>query len=205
MPIESAISSSRSRSSQPAAAGLDPLEHRQRPGGSFAAGRALAAALVGEEPATVVEEVDRSSRSRRARSLPPCPAPGSRPCTGPLKSSGVSSSSAVNRPGAQAAGDDRLGLAAFPHAAAESLDHVAAGEPQRAFVAARPVHVPADAVELRPEAARVAGIVGVGRDADRAEPGRRRGRGCASRRPRLDVVDHRRLAEQPFDGRERAA
>ena len=43
---------------EPAAARLDPLHGLVEPGGSFAAGRALAAALVGEEAAGVVEIVD---------------------------------------------------------------------------------------------------------------------------------------------------
>ena len=58
MPIVSPISSSRSRSFSRPLPALMRFEHRQRPGGSFAAGRALAAAFVLEEPATVVQEID---------------------------------------------------------------------------------------------------------------------------------------------------
>ncbi len=43
---------------QPSASGLDAIEHLQCPVRSFAAGSALAAAFVGEKPATIVEEID---------------------------------------------------------------------------------------------------------------------------------------------------
>ena len=42
----------------PSAAGLDPLHRLVEPAGPLAAGRALAAALVGEETAGVIEVID---------------------------------------------------------------------------------------------------------------------------------------------------
>ena len=69
-------------------------------------------------------------------------------------------------------------------------------DPQRCFVAAGPLDVTAQAVELRPEAAGVAGIVGIGRHADRLEPVDAAVEDVRHAGDGLDVVDDRRLAEQ---------
>ena len=124
MPIVSPISSSRSRSLQPPLAGLDALEHRQRPARAFAAGRALAAAFVGEEAATVVQEVDHRhgfvhhDDGRRAQA----------------QAADLARAGEIERrvelglgqqAHADAAGDRGLGLAALPHAAAVLVDQLA--------------------------------------------------------------------------------
>ena len=96
-------------------------------------------------------------------------------------------------------------FAAFPHAAAEFVDQLAAGDAQRRFVAARLVDMAAEAIELRAVAAGVARVFRIGGHADRFEPigaavddVRDAGHG-------FDVVHDRRLAEQRLRRPETAA
>ena len=153
---------------QPALAGLDAVEHRRATSRSFAAGRALAAAFVGEEAADVVQEVDdRHGLVEHDHGRRPRPRQPTRPAS---KSSGVSNSASVKQAHADAAGNGRLGLATLPHAAAVLVDQLPAGDAQRQLEAARLVHVAAEAIELRPVAAGIARVLGIGRHADRLEP-----------------------------------
>ena len=87
-----------------------------------------------------------------------------------------------------------LGLAALPDAAGVLVDQLAAGDAQRQLDADLLVHVPRDAVELRP--------VALGR-ADRLEPVGPALDDVRDAAEGLDVVDDRRLAERPLDRRER--
>ena len=106
---------------------------------------------------------------------------------------------------ADAARHHGLRLAAFPHAAAMLVDQLAGRDAQRQLDAARLVHVPADAIQLRPVAAQVARVVRIGRHADRFEPVDAALQDVRHAAQRFDVVHDRRLAEQAFDGRETAA
>ena len=180
---------------EPAAAGLDPLHGLVEPGGSFAAGRALAAALVGEEAAGVVEIVDDAGlvvdhgHGGGAQA----------------QAAGLAQALEIERRvelfGRQEAHADsarhgRLGLAPLPDPAGVLVDQGAAGDPQRKLDADLLVHMARHAVQLGP--------VALGR-ADRLEPGRAPLDDMGNAAERLDVVDDRRLAERPLDGRETAA
>src|SRR5262249_32831915 len=68
---------------------------------------------------------------------------------------------------------------------------------------ARFIDVAGDVVELRPVAAGVSGVLRVGRHADRLEPVDAAIQNVRDAGQRLDVIDDRRLAERPFDSRER--
>ena len=170
MPIESPISSSRSRSFSRPAAGLDPLDHLQRPVRAFAAGRALAAAFVGEEAATVVQEID-----HRIRLVEHHHAGRAQPQAADLAGAGeiqrrVEFVGSRIRPMLIPPGIAAFALRPFhtpPPYSSISSPH---GDAQRRLVAAGPVHVAAQAVQLRAVAAGIAGIVRIGRHADRLEP-----------------------------------
>ena len=102
-------------------------------------------------------------------------------------------------------GTTALALRPFHTPPPNSSISCAAGDAQRGLVAAGPVDVAAEAVELRAEAAGVARIVRLGRRAHRAEPADAAIDDVLHAGERLDVVDDGRLAEEPFDGRETAA
>ena len=125
MPIESPISSSRSRSfsrPRPALIRSSICKAQCVP---FAAGRALAAAFVGEEAATVVQEID-----DRIGFVEHHDAGRAQPEAADLHRRGEIQRRVElgfgHDAGAQAAGDGRLGPAALPHAAAELVDQLPA-------------------------------------------------------------------------------
>ena len=125
---------------------------------SFAAGSALAAAFVGEEPATVVQKID-----HRVGFVEHHRACGAQPKAIDLQRTGEIQRRVKfvgrHHAGAQSAGHDGLDFATFPHAAAELLDQLPAGDAQRGFVTARPIDVAAKAVQFRAIAAGIARIV----------------------------------------------
>ncbi len=152
---------------QPPSTGLDPFEHGQRPGRSFAAGRALAAAFVLEEPATVVQEID-----HRNGFVHHDDGRGAQAQAADLAGTGEIERRIEfafrEQSHADAAGNRRFRFAALPHAAAIFVDQLPAGDAQRRFVATGLVDVPAEAIQLRPVAAGIARIFRVGRNADRS-------------------------------------
>ena len=111
---------------QPAAAGLDAIEHLQGPVRALAAGCTLAATFVGEETATVVQEIEHRDRFRPSTTTQAVPSPRQPTRIGPAKSSGVSNSASVITPVLNPPGTTAFGPAAFPHAAAELVDQLPA-------------------------------------------------------------------------------
>src|SRR5262249_39250295 len=103
---------------------------------------------------------------------------------------------------AQAAGDAALRPAPLPDAAGIFVHQLAYRDPQRQLITARAVDVAADAVELRPITAGVTRVLRVGGHAHRLEPVGAAVDDVRDAGDRLDVVDDRRLAEGPLDGRE---
>ena len=157
---------------------------------------------MGEEPATVVQEVDH--RVGLVQHDHPAGAqPQAAGLDRPAEVHGRVQLAGREHASAHAAGHDRLGLAALPHAAGVLLDQFAAGDAQRQLAVARPVYVAADPVDLRPVAAGVAGVVGVGRRADRPEPIDAPLQDVLHAGQRLHVVHDGGLAEHALDGRER--
>ena len=116
-----------------------PLEHLQRPVRPFAAGRALAAALVGEEAATVVQEIDHRVGLVQHDHAPAVPRPRQPDFAGPLKSSGMSNSSAVSRPVLSPPGIAAFALRPFHTPPPNSSISSRHGDAQRGLVAARAV------------------------------------------------------------------
>ena len=166
----------------------------QHPAGPLAAGRTLAARLVLEEAANVVQDIDDAGlfvedRHRR----------GAQAEAADLAGAGEIERRVELRLGhqahADAAGDAALGLAALPDAAAVFVDQLAHRDAQRQFDAARLVDVAADAIELRPVAAGVARVLRIGRHADRLEPIDAAVDDVRHAGHRLDVVHDGRLAE----------
>src|SRR5262249_12671429 len=104
---------------------------------------------------------------------------------------------------ADAAGNATFRLAPLPDAAAVLLDQLPHRHAQRHLVTAGLVDVAADAIEFRAVTAGVARVLGVGWHAHRLEPVGAAVDDVRHAGQRLDVVDDRRLAEGPFDGRER--
>ena len=187
---------------QPSAAGLDSAHHLQRPMGSFAAWSALAATLVGEEAAAVVQQVDHAVGFVEH---------GDAPCAEP-QASNIERGGEVKRrielglahhTGTQTAGNRRLRPPSLPHPAAEFLDQSPHRDPQRRFVAAGPIHVTAEPKKFRTEAAGIAGIARLGRGAHRPEPCHAAIDNMLDARDRLHIIDHGGLAEQAFDGGKR--
>ena len=115
---------------QPALAAADAVDDLQHPAGAFAAGRTLAARLVGEEPADVVQHIDDAGlvvEDRHGRGAQP-------------EAADLARGREVERrvelglgheAHADAAGDAALGLAALPDAAAVLVDQLAHGDAQR--------------------------------------------------------------------------
>ena len=178
---------------EPPAARPDPLDHLVQPARALAAGRALAAALVGEEAAGVVQVIDDPGlvvdHGHGGRSQ--------------AQAAGLAQALEVERrvqlvgrehPHADPAGHCGLGLPPLPDAAAVLLDQRTTGDAQGQLDADLAVHVARDRVQLGP--------VALGR-ADRFEPGRAAFEDVRDAAERLDVVDDRRLAEGALDGRER--
>ena len=71
---------------------------------------------------------------------------------------------------ADSAGNAGLHFSPFPNASTVNVDQFPGWNTKRQLDASRLVHMAADAVELGPQAAGVAGIIRVGRHADRAKP-----------------------------------
>ena len=113
-----------------------PVHDLEHPAGPLAARRALAAALVGEEPAGVVQHVDHAGlvvddgdgRGAEAEAAD---------LAGAVEvERDVELGSAESRPMLMPAGDDGLGLPALPDAAAVLLDQLAERDAQRQLDAA---------------------------------------------------------------------
>ena len=149
IPMLLAIWSMMSRSSSRPPPGLDPLDHLVHPAGPLAAGGALAAALVGEEPAGVVEEVD------DARLVVDDGDGGG----AQAEAAGLAQALEVERgvelvgreqAHADPARDGGLGLAALPDAPAVLVDQLAAGDAQRQLDADLLVDVPREQYSFGP-------------------------------------------------------
>src|SRR5262249_19403799 len=176
--------------------------HLQHPAGAFPARRTLAARFMSEEPADVVQHIDDAGRLVEDRD-------GGGP---EAEAAGLAGAVEVERrielrlghhAHADPTGDAALRLAPLPDAAAVPVHQLADGHAQRELDTAGLVHVSADAVQLRAEAAGVARVLGVGRHAHRLEPLHPAVDDMRDARHRLDVVDDGRLAERPLDGWER--
>src|SRR5690606_21967555 len=136
---------------RPAAAALDPLEHLVEPGRALPAGGTLAAALVGEEAAGVEQVIDHARllvHDRHGRRAEAEAAGLADVLEVELRVELVGRHDAHADP----SGDDRLGLAALPDAAAVLVDQLAGRDAERQLDADLAVDVPGDGVQLRPVA-----------------------------------------------------
>src|SRR5262249_18309091 len=149
---------------QPALPAADALGHLQHPAGPLAAGRTLAARLMLEEPANVVENVHDAglfveNRHRRRAQAEPADLAGAVEVERCVKF-GLG-----HQAHADAAGDAALRLPTLPNTVAVLRDQLAHGDAQRQLDTARFIDVAADAVELRAKAAGVARVLRVRRHA----------------------------------------
>src|SRR5205823_40767 len=71
------------------------------------------------------------------------------------------------------------------------------------LITAGTVHMAGETIELRPVTSQVARVLRIGRHAHRLEPVGPAGSDVRNTSQRLDIVDNRRLAKEPLDGRER--
>jgi len=156
---------------------------------------------VGEEAATVVEEVDHGVGFVEDDDA----------CRAQAEAAGADEAAEIQRrvqlvrgehARAQPAGDHGLGPAPLPHPAAEVLDDLAAREAQRAFVAAGAIDVSAQAIELGSKAARVAGVARLRGRAHRTEPLHAAVDDVSHAGQGFHIVDHGGLAEKPLHSRE---
>ena len=131
------------------------------------------------------------------------PSPRQPNLSGSAKSNRQWNSSLRSSPMLMPPGNGRLGPPALPHAAAVLLDQLVDRQAQRRFVAAGAFDMPAEAIQLGTEAARIARIGRIGRNPQRTEPIRPAVANVFDARHRLDVVDDGRLPEGTLHGRER--
>ena len=163
---------------------------------AFAAGRALAATFVGEKPTTVVQKIDHRIGFVEYRD-----AAGAQSKTAdPLRRGEIQRHVELRfRDNARAkpAQDGRLGRPPATRRRPARRSSRAHGDAQRGLVAAGPVDVPAQAEQFRAEAAGIAGIFRLGRDAHRTEPRRAAIDDVFDAGDRLDVVDDGWFSKSP--------
>src|SRR5262249_31012744 len=178
------------------------IHHLHHPACPLAAGRALAARLMREKAAAIVEHLNDGSSfiedgdRRRAQ---PKTADFARPVEVERRVELLLGHDAHADTPRNAA----LGIAPLPDSSAMPVDQLPHGDPHWQLHTTRLVHLPAEAVEFWPIAAGVARVFQVGRHSHRLKPVGTAVDNVSDAGQRFDVIDHRRLAKRAFDGGER--